>query len=296
MPAPPREDVRFPSVDARCAAWLWPQPPPARPCVILGHGFAGTRAMRLDAYSERFAAAGYVVLAFDYRHFGDSDGEPRQLLDIGRQHQDWHAAIAFARGCAGVDPARVALWGTSLGGGHVLAIAADDPQVAAVIAQVPHLSGVAAARAAGLLASVRLGRLALQDALRARRGQPPLYVAAAGEPGSDAVMTTPGALAGVRRLLPPGAAIREDVAARIALSMPRYSPGAAAERVRCPLLIQLAERDALTPPGPAESAAARAPKGELLRYPLDHFDVYVEPAFELVIADQLSFLRRHLPV
>jgi hypothetical protein len=299
MSASSREEIRFRSGDARCAAWLYRParaPGPARPCVILGHGFCGTRAMRLDAFASGFADAGYVVLVFDYRHFGDSEGEPRQLLDIGRQHQDWHAAIAYARACPGVDPARIALWGSSLSGGHVLAIAADDPAIAAVIAQVPHVSGVAAARAAGLLASVRLGKLALQDALRARRGEPPLYVPAAGEPGSVAIMTLPGALAGVRRLIPEGAAIREDVAARIALAMPRYSPGAAVDRVRCPLLVQIAERDTLTPPAPAEAAAARAPRGELLRYPLDHFEMYVEPAFPLVVADQLSFLRRHLPI
>jgi hypothetical protein len=51
----------------------------------------------LWAYPERFAAARIAALAFDYRHFGDSDGEPRQLLDIGRQLEDWRAALVFVR-------------------------------------------------------------------------------------------------------------------------------------------------------------------------------------------------------
>ena len=51
--------------------------------------------MRLDTFAERFAAAGYSCLVFDYRHFGDSDGAPRQLLSIRRQLDDWAAAIAL---------------------------------------------------------------------------------------------------------------------------------------------------------------------------------------------------------
>ena len=49
------------------------------------HGLAGVKEMRLDAYAERFCAAGLACLVFDYRHFGESAGEPRQLLDIQRQ-------------------------------------------------------------------------------------------------------------------------------------------------------------------------------------------------------------------
>ena len=90
------------------------------PCVVLGHGFGGTIEARLTAFAERYAQAGCHALAFDYRHFGASDGEPRQLLSIRRQIQDWHAAIVHARFVDGVDPHRVALMGTSFSGGHVV--------------------------------------------------------------------------------------------------------------------------------------------------------------------------------
>jgi fermentation-respiration switch protein FrsA (DUF1100 family) len=78
----------------------------------------GARDQRLDAFAERFARAGLAALVFDYRHFGDSQGEPRQLLDIGRQLADWRAAIGYARTVDGIDPARIALWGSSFSGGH----------------------------------------------------------------------------------------------------------------------------------------------------------------------------------
>ena len=70
-----REDVRFRSGDCRVrrVAVSGPRPPRTRSaCVVLAHGFGGVKEARLDAYAERFAAAGYAALVFDYRHFGDS--------------------------------------------------------------------------------------------------------------------------------------------------------------------------------------------------------------------------------
>src|SRR5206468_5312028 len=133
-----RSDVTFRSGGDACAAWLYrPEREGPYPIVVLAHGFGALREARLWAYAERFAAAGMAALVFDYRHFGASGGEPRQLLDVSRQLADWAAAVAFARGLDGVDAERVALWGTSLSAGHVVSTAADDPRVAAVVAQVP---------------------------------------------------------------------------------------------------------------------------------------------------------------
>ena len=82
------------------------------PLLVMAHGLGAVRTMRLDAYAERFSAAGYACLVFDYRNFGDSEGEPRQLLDIRMQLQDWTAAVAYARTLPGIDPDRIGLWGT----------------------------------------------------------------------------------------------------------------------------------------------------------------------------------------
>ena len=78
------------------------------PVVILGHGLGATREMRLDAFAERFAQAGIAALAFTYRHFGDSGGQPRQLLSIKRQLADWDAAIAWVKNRRDVDGTRIA--------------------------------------------------------------------------------------------------------------------------------------------------------------------------------------------
>jgi fermentation-respiration switch protein FrsA (DUF1100 family) len=68
----------------------------------LGHGFSGTQD-RLFDNAGRFAEAGFAALTFDYRSFGESGGEPRQVVSVGGQLEDWRAAIRLARGLEGVD-------------------------------------------------------------------------------------------------------------------------------------------------------------------------------------------------
>src|ERR1700758_1810159 len=111
-----RLDLAFPSSGDECRAWLFLPDAERPPLVILGHGLGGTREAGLEPYARRFADAGIAALAFTYRHFGASDGEPRQLLDIERQLGDWAAALAYARSLDANDGERVALWGTSFGG------------------------------------------------------------------------------------------------------------------------------------------------------------------------------------
>ena len=128
-----QEEVRFRSGGEQCAAWLFRPAEAERPapCVVMASGLSCVREQRLDAFAERFARAGYAVLAFDHRHFGGSGGSPRSLMSARRQRDDWRAALGFARSLDGVDRARIALWGFSLGGGNVQALAMGEPGVAA---------------------------------------------------------------------------------------------------------------------------------------------------------------------
>jgi pimeloyl-ACP methyl ester carboxylesterase len=143
-------------------------------------GFAVTKEPGTDRFARRFHQAGFTVLAFDYRHLGESGGRPRLVVRVGEQLADWQAAIAFARSLPGVDPTRLAIWGFSLSGGHVLAVAARDPDLAAAIAQTPNADGPAAMRnamrstTAGAL--LRLTGRGVPDAVRGLLGRDPLLV------------------------------------------------------------------------------------------------------------------------
>ncbi len=295
------EEESFLSQGVRCAARVYrPIAAEARPVIVMGHGFGGVRALRLYSYAERFAEAGYVVVVFDYRGFGESEGSPRQVLDVAMQLQDWRAALGCARALPGVDQARVVAWGTSFGGGHVITLAGQGESLAAIIAQVPHVSGPAAVRATGLRSSLRLAPFALRDQAAALLGRDPVYVEAVGLPGSTAVMTSPDAVPGLDTQitaagLKPGD-YPQHVAARIGLKIGRYSPIKHAAGVTCPALVQIAAHDAVTPRHVAEKAAARMADATVHVYDCGHFDPYVEPYFATTLADQLAFLTTHVPI
>jgi dienelactone hydrolase len=128
------------------------------PAIVLCHGWGGVKEHLNRTYAPRFAAGGFVVLAFDYRGWGESDsrlvvkGEMpkpdadgnvtvtaqaiRELVDPRDQLEDIHNALNFIEGEPLVDRSRIALWGTSFGGGLVLKTAIDDPRVKCVVSQV----------------------------------------------------------------------------------------------------------------------------------------------------------------
>ena len=87
MLSPLRREVAFLSGGVTCRAWAY-QPSGSvsnsAPCIVMAHGLSGTRNASLEPYAERFAAAGFCVLLFDYRYLGDSDGEPTSFSASSR--------------------------------------------------------------------------------------------------------------------------------------------------------------------------------------------------------------------
>lgn len=263
------------------------------PIVVMGHGFGAERRFRLPAFAERLCAAGLAVLLFDYRGFGDSEGAPRGLVDPGRHLADFAAAVQYAQNLTGVDGARLALWGTSLGGGHVLVMAARLPGIAAVVAQVPHVDGLSSA----LHYPPRLlpGAIwsALCDLAAAALGREPVRAPIVGQAGVRC-LATPDCVDGYRRLIPTGAVWQEAVPARILLTILGYRPIRAARRIQAPVLIIAAEQDSLIPFAATRKTAVRIAHCQFEALPVGHFDLYEGPWFEQSIALQIAFLRRHL--
>lgn len=293
-----RTSVEFASGgdDERCRAWLYePEGAGPFPVIVMAHGLGGIKEMRLDAFAQHFCAGGYACLVFDYRHFGASDGFPRQLLDINRQLEDWSSAIAFARSSSKLRSDQVVLWGTSFGGGHVILSAARDRAIVAAIAQCPFTDGVASLLALNWRSAVKVTMLALWDVVRSVVGMAPAMLATAGPPGSAALMTAPDALDGYLALVPVGTAFRNQVAARFGLNIVWHRPGCKAGDIACPILFCVCETDSVAPAGPTKRYAKRAPKGEVRLYQAGHFAIYVGKGFEQVVADQLEFLQRHVP-
>jgi alpha-beta hydrolase superfamily lysophospholipase len=282
-----RSDIEFTSGGERCAAWLYPAAggAEATPIVVMAHGLSGTRRDGLGPFAERFAAAGIAALLFDHRGFGDSDGEP-DLFDPDRQLEDWKAAIACARSLPGIEPERVATFGSSMGAGNALAAAAADRRVAAVVSQVPFLDIVRQAHRSAPWVAARM----LFAAVRGR------HLPAVGQPGEAAFINAPDSEAGWRHVVAIGedSLWRNRVSSRWLLGRP-YRPARHAADLHCPWLLCVGEADRVARPGPAIAAARRSPLAELRTYPgVDHFDIYDGPQHEAVVAEEVAFLRHHL--
>jgi dienelactone hydrolase len=150
------------------------------PTVIMSHGWGGTAAL-LRPQAERFAQAGYLVLVFDYRGWGESDArwvrdeskasganarrELREVVDPLDQATDIFSAIHWAMGEPMVDVKRVGLWGTSFSGGLVAYVAARDPRIKAIVSQVAYFGLPRANYTAEALARAQ------SDATRRARGE-----------------------------------------------------------------------------------------------------------------------------
>ncbi|CDQ46356.1 alpha/beta hydrolase [Mycolicibacterium neoaurum] len=111
------------------------------PGIVMAHGFGGVQHL-IEHYAELFAEAGFSVLLYDHRGFGISDGTPRQEVDPYQQMSDWRDAMTFALQQDKFDEAAgLGVWGSSFAGGLAIVLAAIDPRVRVVVAQIPNVSG-----------------------------------------------------------------------------------------------------------------------------------------------------------
>jgi uncharacterized protein len=286
-------DVNFDSGGLQCTATVY-RPSGATGvvgCLVMGNGITLTRNDGIPDYAQRFAGAGFAVLAFDYRHWGDSGGEPRRLVSLRRQLEDWEAAVQYARGLEGVDPERVALWGMSLGGGLALMTAAADPRIAATVALVPMADGLAAvAQPAPPGVTARLTSSLTRRALT----RTPVTILVAGAPGSFAVIAAPEALPGVRAT-GVGERLAQRGQRRWVTDPVRQVPARPTRSSNPRTGARPARRARRNGPAPSDrKGQRRAPNGELVRYPIDHFGCFWPEHIEHVAGDQLEFLHRHL--
>ena len=279
--------LTFRSGGERCVGRLYrPDRPSSPPAVVLAGGPIAAGGRPLRSYAERLAAAGYAVFGFDFRHAGDSDGEPRNLVSPPRQRADWEAALAGLRGRGDVATDSVLLWGAGLAARGALDVAADDPRVAGVVAQTPILSGRAFLRdrglrflAGGLLAGVR-------DRLQSPVVGPHRLPVVDDEAGSRlALVSTAGASRRYRTLADEGWDNRTP--ARSILSLWRDTGDADRTRPTCPVLLVGGTHDDVTD---VEAVAETLPDATLVRLPAGHLDLYDGRGFERCLRHGLAFL------
>jgi uncharacterized protein len=296
-----RRDVTFLSQGVKCAAWYYvpsgSKESKKRPAIVMAHGFSAVKESYLDNYADKFAEAGFVVLVFDYRHFGASEGEPRQQLFWYDQIKDYRNAITWISLQPEVDSNRIGVWGTSYSGGHVLHLAAFDKRVRAVVSQVP-VSNVWESYFATLPPDAIANISAWHAQARTQRmmsGEVVYFPVVAPE-GQPSVLPQPESYQWFMEMGKRAPRWENRVSVESLETGMDYDPTAYIHLISpTPLLMVIASEDIVTPTEQEKKAFSRArePK-KLVVVPGRHFDAYHGPKHMQFFTPQLEWFQQHL--
>ena len=262
--------------------------------IVLCHGYTGVKDLYLPDNARVLNEAGYVVLTFDYKGWGESGG-PRSRLAPWSRVADVQAALTFLGAQPEVDPDRLGIYGTSYGGATVVWTAAIDQRVRCVVSVVGIGDGGRWMRSVRRPDEWRdlLDRSARDRVKRALEGESEL----------------------VRReeiLLPDrqsaelAAAARRNNPAAVGMIPLEYvddtlqfNPEWVVDKIAPrPVLFITTDDDRLVPPEESEALYARAgePKRLVVLRGYGHYEVYLKPAFDEVMRETVAWYREYLPV
>ena len=242
-----REDVDFYSKGTRCSAWLYlPQIDKKCPIIIMAHGLGGVREMWLDKHAERFAEAGYACFLFDYRNYGASDGNKRQLVNVKDQLADWNNAIDFIKKDQRVDGDKVLILGSSLGGGHAITLSAHRKDIKAAVAQCPYTDQWATIKSISPVSIIKFVPYVIGDLLSCLRGYNPVMLKLADPRGESALMAVPDYYKYLD-CIPKDSNFLNEAPARTVLEFLKYSPSRHAKNTNNPIFVTPCLKDTLAP-------------------------------------------------
>lgn len=261
--------------------------------VLLCHGYTGVRNLYLPDTARALTAAGYVVLTFDYKGWGDSDGPKSRLAPYGRVI-DSQAALTYLGAQPMVDASRLGIYGTSYGGATVVWTAAIDPRVKAVVSVV----GIGNGRR--WMRSVRhpdefADLLALAEEDRVRR----VLTGQSQFADRNAILLPDRqslALATAARQNNPNAV--SEIPLEYIDDTLGFNPEWIVDRIAPrPLLLITSDDDRLVPPDESEALYARAgePRKLIVLKGWGHYEVYTGEAFRQVIEPTLGWYQQYLP-
>jgi pimeloyl-ACP methyl ester carboxylesterase len=288
------ENHKFKSKGITCDGDLYlPSNVEMPPIVVMAHGFGSERVLRLPAYAEYFSQNGIAVFLFDYRGFGPSEGKPRNLVSPKHHIQDWANAIAYVRTLQNIDTNRIALWGSSYSGGHVLVTASKEPDLAGIVAQVPFVDAGSTVRRFKLSFILKSAVHALWDGFKALFGAKPHNIKIVGLPNEFAALNTPDAWGGMLNLIPPGYDIEAAnfCPARALMELITYKPIKKAHKINCPVLIMGSKTDTLIDINAVRKTVKKISNCQFYEYECGHFDLYVGDLFEDSVPKQLKFFK-----
>ncbi len=260
------------------------------PAVLLCNGFCSIQDVLLPDIAAQFAQAGYHAITFDYRGFGDSEGEPGRVVPAC-QIEDIISVLQWCQSQEFIDPARIGLWGTSLGGCHVFEVAVRHPDVKCIISQMAFADGeflvtqdMEPNEKKRFMAT--LTRMARKKKLTGEELLVPIIK----------VMTDEESRIFFKQLKKDYPASDITIPYLTVLEAILYRPAEAAAQVLQPTLVMLAEKDKVVPVanGIALYQAITAEKSCRIQLNASHYDMFRPPHLPEVAAQEIEWLRAHL--
>ncbi len=290
-----RNTMEFISHGEKCTAWFYlPECGSPPPVVIMAHGFAAEKNFALPKYAEKFASEGLAVLLFDYRCFGESTGNPRNYVNPFHHVEDWKSAVKFIKSCDKIDNKKIALWGSSFSGGHVIYAGAQIKGLSAIVSQVPHVDGIALMFKSSPIKTLNAIFYSLLDIFSTYLSKKPYYVKVVGAKSEFAAMNSEESLPGYTAMIPKNSKWENKVPAKIFLLLLLYSPLLKAKKVKYPTLVIAARHDSLIPYKAVKLTAMRIRRVDFISLGCNHFAPYMGKWHEQCIAAELLFLKKHL--
>jgi dipeptidyl aminopeptidase/acylaminoacyl peptidase len=269
------------------------KPSETRAGIVLCHGYTGVKDMYLPDNARLLNEAGYVVMTFDYKGWGDSEGSRNRLAPYSRV-ADVQAALTFLGAQPEVDAGRLGIYGTSYGGATVVWTGAVDPRVKCVV------SVVGIGHGGRWMRSVRRpdefhDLLERSDQDRVRRVRE----------GKSEFVKREEILLPDRQSAELAAAARRNNPAAVSTIPLEYvaetlefHPEWVVDKIAPrPVLFITTDDDRLVPPDESLQLYARAgePKKLVVLKGYGHYEVYTDPAFSEVMKATVAWFRQHLP-
>ena len=261
-----------------------------RPGIVLCHGYSGVRSVILRDYAEYFVAAGYPTLGFDYRGFGGSEGTKWRII-AEEQLQDIRNAVTWLGCQAEIDPERIGIWGTSNGGAHVVAAAAQDERVKCAVGQVGYGDGWRLLTDNFSPAEREAFLTRLDEDRKAR------VLTGKGEAVSVAtLLNSPQTSEFMAAALEAAPELYCEISWESAEATIRYKPIEVVDRIapRALMLIAAEQDDLCKPDGYREMFDRAGEPKHWVSYPIRHYDIYQAEWVERSAKDALAWYEAHL--
>ena len=293
-------DIKFKSQGLNCAGWLFVPEKLSEsqkaPALVMAHGLGAVKEQGLEPFAQQFCLAGFVTLVFDYRHFGDSEGEPRCQHFPLEMVEDYKNAVTWLSMQPEVDPERIGIWGTSYSGGLAVHVGTVDPRVRAVVSQVPSAITPTDRQTMNPEKWAQVGELLALDRMERYTTGKLNYLKVVASDGVPCVLPGEESYYNYTKYGEHAPNFRNQITLESLEKMREFNPVDSIQMMApTALLVLPAVNDSLLPFDAVKAAFDRAgePK-EMMPMPIGHYDVYEDPWRAQAIEKSVAWYLKHL--